>query len=96
MYKLLTSLVSSVVLFCLVAVDAIADAGPRYKPSSRSPAALDILSNEYGYSRTAPEALAIGDQAPDFSLPGPFGTHAVLSELLKSGPAVLIFYRGHW
>ena len=80
----------------ILAGDALADAFPKYKPSSRSPAAMDIRSNDYGFSAHAPDALAIGDTAPDFVVPGPFDTSFRLSQVAADGPVVLIFYRGHW
>lgn len=42
-------------------------------------------------------ALDVGDSAPDFRLQaaGDGATHS-LAEALKSGPAVLSFYRGQW
>ena len=69
---------------------------PRYKPSSRSPEALDIRSNAYGASRSAPDALGIGDRVPDFSVPRAGGGMVSLSRMLAAGPVALIFYRGHW
>jgi hypothetical protein len=69
---------------------------PRYKPSSRSPEPLDIRTNEYGASRAAPEALEIGDTAPEFTLARVGGGVLGLGEVRRSGPVVLIFYRGHW
>ena len=69
---------------------------PFYKPSSRSPQPIDILSNAYGVSRAAPDALAIGDQAPDFVLPRAGGGQVGLADHLELGTLVLIFYRGHW
>lgn len=41
-------------------------------------------------------ALKPGGRAPDFSLPDAAGRDVCLSDLLKSGPVVLAFYRGHW
>ncbi|GEM_PF-1266167 len=35
-------------------------------------------------------------QAPEFTLPDSAGTAVSLDELLATGPAVLVFYRGHW
>jgi hypothetical protein len=67
---------------------------PLYKPSSRSPTALDISLNTYGASSFAVEALNLGEVAPDFNLPQVGGGHYRLSESTK--PVVLIFYRGHW
>ena len=40
--------------------------------------------------------LQVGDQAPDFSLPSSLGGMVRLSDLLRRGPLVLAFYRGHW
>jgi len=40
--------------------------------------------------------LAVGVQAPDFSLPNAFGERVRLSDLLAEGPVVLTFYRGAW
>ena len=40
--------------------------------------------------------LKKGDRAPDFALKSSNGADVSLSGLLKKGPAVLAFYRGHW
>jgi peroxiredoxin len=37
-----------------------------------------------------------GDEAPEFALPDQRGDEVWLSALLRSGPVVLIFYRGEW
>ena len=82
----------------LVAGSAMA-AGPLYKPSSRSPEPIDIASNGYGASQFAPDALGIGDIAPDFLLPTTTGDPVSLHSKGGRDPAavqVLIFYRGHW
>ncbi len=85
-------------LCCALLTATVASAGdaiPRYKPSSQAPEALDITSNAYGFSRTAPDALKIGDTAPDFTLAGPKGVIS-LAELRRKGEVAVIFYRGHW
>ncbi len=41
-------------------------------------------------------SLGVGDTAPDFELPNASGGTVRLSELLRSGPVVLAFYRGSW
>lgn len=41
-------------------------------------------------------ALKTGDNAPDFTLLSASGESVTLSERLKSGPVVLVFYRGQW
>ena len=85
------------VLLLLLAPVAMATAPvPLYKPSSRAPEPLDITQNVYGYSATAPDALRIGDRAPDFDVAGLNGIRVRLAELRDSGPVVIIFYRGHW
>ena len=40
--------------------------------------------------------LTIGEKAPDFSLKNPYGKTVRLSEQLRKGPVVLVFYRGAW
>ena len=41
-------------------------------------------------------ALQEGETAPDFRLPNARGGHTQLDDLLRSGPVVLLFYRGQW
>ena len=40
--------------------------------------------------------LAVGEQAPEFSLPDAQGRAVSLRERLSAGPVVLVFYRGEW
>ena len=75
---------------------AAEEAYPRYKPSSRSPQPMDIRTNAYGASRSAPDALEIGDVAPDFTLPRAGGGTVSLAATRSAGPVAIIFYRGHW
>ena len=72
------------------------DLTPRYKPSSRSPQAQDIRSNAYGASRSAPDALEIGDKVADFSAAMPGGGLVSLRSARRQGPVAIVFYRGHW
>lgn len=44
----------------------------------------------------ATKAVGVGASAPSLSLPSSGGGVWTLSEQLLSGPAVLLFYRGHW
>lgn len=41
-------------------------------------------------------ALQEGDPAPMFTLPDAFGNDVSLAEVLKTGPAIVSFYRGAW
>jgi peroxiredoxin len=40
--------------------------------------------------------LAVGDRAPDFTLPDALGRPVSLADLLADGPVVAVFYRGEW
>ncbi|OEI80347.1 hypothetical protein AST99_10030 [Formosa algae] len=42
------------------------------------------------------KGLQVGDTATDFKLPNAFGQFISLSEVLKTGPVILKFYRGDW
>ena len=90
-----TSLLVASIAFALASV-AQAPAAPKYKPSARSPQPLDITTNAYGFSRTAPNALAVGDTVPDFLAPSLNGEVASLATARQRGPVAIIFYRGHW
>ena len=79
-----------------LAVEQEANPFPRYKPFSRAPAPLDIHTNTYGASRTAPNALGVGDTVPDFTVPRAGGGMVSLADARYSGPVAVIFYRGHW
>lgn len=85
-------------LLCVLTQPIVAAgvAFPQYKPSARSPTPMDIRDNAYGASRSAPNALGIGDVGPDFALPRAGGGSVSLVDARADGPAVVIFYRGHW
>jgi hypothetical protein len=60
---------------------------------------LDIVlkaRDDLARSGLTDRILQVGDQAPDFSLPSSQGGMVRLSDLLRRGPVVLAFYRGHW
>jgi hypothetical protein len=40
--------------------------------------------------------LKVGQKAPDFELASTRGGRVRLSELLRRGPLVIAYYRGHW
>jgi peroxiredoxin len=42
------------------------------------------------------DAIAVGDKAPDFTLPDSRGRQVSLTTVLRAGPAVVTFYRGGW
>lgn len=75
---------------------AVSTPGPLYKPSGRSPRALDIRSPEYGASSSAPAALSIDAKVPDFVVPRAGGGDIDLADLRAQGLVAIVFYRGHW
>lgn len=46
--------------------------------------------------RDAVPGIAIGERAPDFTLPDAHGNPITLTDRLATGPVVLSFYRGDW
>ena len=86
-----------VFMFTFCAFNTFADENPpSYKPSSFSPVPLDISTNGYGASSLAPDALGLGEIAPDFDLSLSGGGRFSLSKTAIGGPVAIIFYRGHW
>ncbi len=47
-------------------------------------------------ARGAPDAITVGTELADFTLPGATGQDVTLSSLVADGPTVLVFYRGSW
>lgn len=68
-------------------------------PQRFSPQRMEIVKRllaELEESHVA-MALAVGDQAPDFTLKNAAtGADIGLSSVLANGPTVLSFYRGQW
>jgi peroxiredoxin len=58
----------------------------------------DLITRELGKVEQEGSApgLSVGDKAPDFELPDATGRQVRLTELLRDGPVVLVFYRGEW
>ncbi|MCA9704645.1 MAG: hypothetical protein KDK70_02210 [Myxococcales bacterium] len=46
--------------------------------------------------KTERPPVAAEATAPEFDLADQFGNTVTLTELLVGGPAILVFYRGHW
>lgn len=59
--------------------------------STEPPATLE---DAYGHDDRAPNAIRLGQTAPDFTLPTADGEQLTLSAL--TGQTVLIFFRGDW
>jgi peroxiredoxin len=65
----------------------------------RDPAVQDAIERmiaDLDAEAVAAEALSVGETAPDFELPDLHGRRVALADLLSTGPAVLVFYRGAW
>jgi len=56
---------------------------------------IKVDTSDIDASGVAP-GLAIGDLAPNFTLPDALGRPVTLSDQLETGPVVLTFYRGEW
>jgi peroxiredoxin len=56
---------------------------------------ISAAISEVEVSGAAP-GLAVGERAPEFSLPDARGRMIALGERLSEGPVVLVFYRGEW
>lgn len=59
-------------------------------------AVVDHAAEELVRSRLAERTLNAGDQAPIFELPDGDGMLWRSDDLLRSGPLVIVFYRGRW
>ena len=83
------------VALALLAVSACTDA-PATSSAAEAPAADATEPAAPSAEAAVGTALAVGDAAPDFTLPDAMGRETRLSDLLASGPVVLTFYRGSW
>src|SRR5215471_16442614 len=59
-------------------------------------ATIDRAAEELKGSAIAERALKAGDKAPGFELPDGDGMLWRSQDLLRSGPLVIVFYRGRW
>ncbi len=76
---------------------ALADSPPPPRSRAvRGAPLLPITSNEYGFDPRAPQAVRVGETAPDFTVPSAAGGPVTLSVLAKRGQVVLVIYRGQW
>jgi peroxiredoxin len=68
----------------------------RRKLRARFRTLYDNLVTRLTEAATAESALKEGDPFPEFALPDAGGKFVLSSDLLKSGPLVVTFYRGQW
>lgn len=94
-------------LFALMSLSAFAQESLKEKLEARSAEAAkkvpEAVRTEFAKGIEAVEKSGIlksvkklGDKAPDFTLKNPLGKKVTLSEVLKTGPVVLTWYRGGW
>ncbi|MFG0290017.1 MAG: peroxiredoxin-like family protein [Rhodopirellula sp. JB044] len=57
---------------------------------------VDELLSSAEVFQSGANALDVGQNAPDFTLPTPLGKSVSLSNLITNGPVVVTFYRGSW
>ena len=57
---------------------------------------LLIVFNFPGVAQNRAAPVAIGEEAPNFTLESQQGTRITLSEAREKSPVVLVFYRGYW
>jgi peroxiredoxin len=72
----------------------VADAARTHKP--RYAEAVDNFALRLRDVQAGADAPKVGDTMPSFVLPDHEGRLVSLDEILKDGPAVVAFHRGHW
>lgn len=70
--------------------DCVRASGPDFA------AAVDAFVARLEAAQAGSTAPMVGDVMPDFCLPNHEGRLVTLDSLLRHGPAVLAFHRGHW
>jgi hypothetical protein len=69
---------------------------PPYNATREVVATMHRATAELKASGIENAALKVGDHAPDFSLFNQDHVRVVSTELLREGPLVVSFFRGHW
>jgi hypothetical protein len=70
--------------------------GPPYNVSPETVATMHRATAELKASGIEGRALKIGDRAPDFTLFNQDHVEVSSKGLLRKGPMVVSFFRGHW
>jgi len=50
----------------------------------------------FWFLKTRDAPIKVADTAPEFVLADARGVNVSLNEMTRLGPAVMVFYRGHW
>ena len=70
--------------------------GAPYHTSREAVEIMHRATAELKASGAEDRALQIGDRAPGFTLFNQDGTQVSSADLLRQGPLVVSFFRGHW
>ncbi len=70
--------------------DRVRDLSPVYAD------AVDVFVDRLEAVDAGASAPDVGDEMPEFMLPDQDGRMVMLDALLRDGPAVIVFHRGHW
>ena len=70
--------------------------GPPFHVSPEAVATMHRATAELKASGIESRALKAGDRAPEFSLFNQDHAQVSSTELLRQGPLVISFFRGHW
>ncbi len=68
-------------------------------PQNVKPEAIEKMHRataELKASGLEAKALKVGDRAPEFTLPNQDAVLVASADLLREGPLVVSFFRGHW
>lgn len=57
---------------------------------------IDLTTVDLVNTGIATQAKSVGDKAPAFTLPDHLGNAVGLSDLIRTGPVIINFYRGEW
>ena len=75
---------------------AFESGGPPYNAPHEAVETMHRATAELKASRAEGKALKVGDHAPEFSLFNQDHAQVHSADLLRQGPIVVSFFRGHW
>jgi hypothetical protein len=75
---------------------AFESGAPPYNVTRKAVATMHRATAELEASGIETAALKVGDRAPGFTLFNQDHVRVVSTEILREGPLVVSFFRGHW
>ena len=75
---------------------AFESGAPPYNASRQAIETMHRATAELEASGLADKALKVGDRAPEFNLFNQDHEQVNSAELLRQGPVIVTFFRGHW